>query len=89
MPRARSAWATFMRNDPRVSLVIDDAVSQQRVSVKGEAGVVEEPNVGGAWVAVANDMVRRYLGGIADDYLDAASHEPRWLFFVQPIAMTT
>jgi nitroimidazol reductase NimA-like FMN-containing flavoprotein (pyridoxamine 5'-phosphate oxidase superfamily) len=89
VPRERSAWAQFMKNDTRVSLVIDDAVSQQRVSVRGEAQVVEEPNVGGAWVAVANDMVRRYLGEIADDYLDSASQEPRWLFFVKPISMTT
>jgi len=89
VPRARSAWATFMKNDPRVALVIDDADSQQRVSVQGRARVIEEPNVGGEWVAVANDMVRRYLGGIADDYLDSASDEPRWLFFVEPVTMTT
>jgi nitroimidazol reductase NimA-like FMN-containing flavoprotein (pyridoxamine 5'-phosphate oxidase superfamily) len=89
VPRARSAWAHFMQKDPRVSLVIDDPVSQQRVSVKGEARVVEEPNLGGAWEAVADDMVRRYLGGIAGDYLASASAEPRWLFFVTPRAMTT
>jgi nitroimidazol reductase NimA-like FMN-containing flavoprotein (pyridoxamine 5'-phosphate oxidase superfamily) len=89
VPRARSAWAAFMKHDPRVALVIDDANSQQRVSVQGRARVIEEPNVGGAWVAVANDMVRRYLGGIADDYLDSASDEPRWLFFVEPVTMTT
>ena len=87
--RERSAWARFMTRDARVSLVIDDPVSQQRVSVKGEAKVIEEPNVGGKWVAIANDMVRRYLGGIADDYLDSASHEPRWLFFITPVSMTT
>lgn len=90
VPRERSAWAAFMKNDPRVSLVIDDpGLSQQRVTVKGTARVVEEPNVGGQWVAVANDMVRRYLGAVADDYLDAASHEPRWLFFVEPLKITT
>ncbi len=91
VPRERSAWAQYMKKDPRVALVIDDpdAGSQQRVTVKGEARVVEEPNIGGKWVAVANDMVRRYLGTIADDYLDSASEEPRWLFFVKPISMTT
>jgi hypothetical protein len=89
VPRARSAWARFIRNDPRVSLVIDDPVSQERVVVKGQARLVEEPNVGGQWVAVANDMVRRYLGAIADDYLDSASTEPRWLFFVEPLHITT
>jgi hypothetical protein len=88
--REKSAWARYMVNDPRVSIVIDDpGLSQQRVTVKGEAQLVEEPNVGGAWVPIARDMVRRYLGGIADDYLDAASDEPRWLFFVKPVSMTT
>jgi nitroimidazol reductase NimA-like FMN-containing flavoprotein (pyridoxamine 5'-phosphate oxidase superfamily) len=90
VPRARSAWASHMKNDPRVSLVIDDpGFSQQRVTVRGTARVIEEPNVGGEWVAVANDMVRRYLGKLADDYLDAAADEPRWLFFIEAIKMTT
>src|SRR3954447_12344545 len=43
----RPALAPLMRIDPRVSLVIDDPVSQQRVSVKGKANVVERPNIGG------------------------------------------
>ncbi len=89
--RERSAWAKYMQNDPRVALVIDDADpdSQQRVTVKGQARVIEEPNIGGKWVPIADDMVRRYLGHIAGDYLDTASQEPRWLFFIKPISMTT
>jgi len=83
VPRARAAWAQFLKRDGRVSLCID-AEGGQRVLVKGTARVVEEPNVGGAWVAVAERMGRRYMGERGRGYLDTTANEPRWLFFVEP-----
>lgn len=90
VPRAKSAWARYLLNEPRVALVVDDpGLAQQRVNVKGRARLVEEPNTDGKWVPIANDMVRRFLGEVAGNYLTAASAEPRWLFFVEPVTMTT
>lgn len=89
--REKSAWAGYMTRDPRVAVVIDDPDpnSQQRVTIKGRAKVIETPNVGGKWVPIADDMVRRYLGEIAEGYLSAASTQPRWLFFIEPVSITT
>ena len=49
VPRARSAWAGHLKRDGRVSLCIDTD-DGRRVLVRGTARIVEEPNVGGAWV---------------------------------------
>ena len=81
VPRARSAWAAYLQNDPRVSLCID-AEDGRRVLVRGKARVVEEPNVGGRWVDIAHEMVLRYRGEDGLAYLDQTIQEPRWLFFV-------
>lgn len=88
VPRERSAWAQFLKRDGRVSLCID-AQSGERVLVKGTARLVEEPNVGGAWVAVAERMGTRYMGAAAPAYLDKTANEPRWLFFVVPEKVTS
>ncbi|MCB0186791.1 MAG: pyridoxamine 5'-phosphate oxidase family protein, partial [Caldilineaceae bacterium] len=79
--RERSAWATYLERDGRVSLCIDTEAGD-RVLAKGEASVVERPNVGGKWVAIARDMVLRYRGEEGLPYLEATRNEPRWLFFV-------
>ncbi len=48
VPRARSAWATFLQRDPRVCLCIDEeGGGHRRAQVRGLAEVVETPNVGG------------------------------------------
>ena len=85
VPRARSAWAAYLQRDPRVSLCID-AESGDRVLVKGEAEVVEEPNVGGRWVEIALEMAQRYGGEDGLKYLNKTMDEPRWLFFIRPLA---
>lgn len=88
VPRERSAWARYLRDDGRVSLCID-APDSRRVLVKGTADVVEEPNVGGRWVAIAQQMCDRYMGPRGRDYLEQTLNEPRWLFFVRPQHMIT
>ena len=82
VPRARSAWAGYMKNDGRVFLCIDSD-SGGRVLVKGQARVVEEPNVGGKWVEIGKEMAERYGGEAGLKYLDTTMQEPRWLFFIE------
>lgn len=89
IPRERSVWAEYMARDPRVFLTIDEGGRQRKVMVKGEAELIERPNVGGKWVDIANEMSYRYLGPHGPDYLVPTLNEPRWLFFVKPITMKT
>ena len=89
IPRARSVWARHVRRDPRVFLCIDDSTRyNRRVLVKGKAGVLEEPNLGGRWVEIARRMSLRYLGELGPKYLEPTLGEPRWLLFVRPLKLT-
>ena len=46
--RKKSAWALFMKNNPKVAITIDgEERPYKKVTVQGTAEVVEEPNVGG------------------------------------------
>ncbi len=97
--RERSAWCRYLANDPRVSIVIDDAHSPAdemgqsaeipKVFVEGNAEIVEEPNVGGRWVQVAEEMSYRYLGPNGPTYLTATLQQPRWLIRVRPTKIKT
>lgn len=89
VPRERSVWARYLERDDRVFLSIDTLDPQRKVLVKGRAELVEKPNVGGQWVEIAREMSYRYLGEHGPDYLVPTLNEPRWLFFVRPIEMTT
>lgn len=97
--RERSAWCRYLANDPRVSIIIDadhsppDESGQSteipKVFVEGTAEVVEEPNVGGRWVKVAEDMSYRYLGPNGPTYLQSTIKQPRWLIKVTPTRIKT
>ncbi|MGH2531442.1 MAG: pyridoxamine 5'-phosphate oxidase family protein [Thermomicrobiales bacterium] len=89
IPRERSAWAAMLKRDGRVFLTMDETGPQRKVLVKGQAELIEEPNVGGRWVAIAEEMSYRYLGEHGPDYLAPTLNEPRWLFFVQPLKILT
>jgi nitroimidazol reductase NimA-like FMN-containing flavoprotein (pyridoxamine 5'-phosphate oxidase superfamily) len=90
IPRARSKWATFMATDDRVSLSIDSAAAPYiKVQTQGRAELVEEPNVGGKWVDIANEMSLRYLGENGPKYLVPTLKEPRWLFFIRPVTLSS
>lgn len=89
IPRERSHWADYMVNDNRVYLTIDVPGSLKKVMVRGRAELIERPNVGGKWVAIAEDMSRRYLGPDGPSYLVPTLTEPRWLFFVHADKVTT
>jgi hypothetical protein len=88
IPRARSAWAEYMKADGRVSLCIDSDAGE-RVLVQGEVKLIEEPNVGGRWVEIAREMAYRYRGEEGLKYLAVTLNEPRWLFFVEPKQITS
>lgn len=89
IPRERSAWAEYLKANPKVHLVMDTMQPMLKVQVKGIAELVEEPNVGGKWVEIANEMSYRYLGPNGPSYLVPTLNEPRWLFFVKPTEIKT
>lgn len=89
IPRERSAWARYLRRDPRCALTIDESGTQRKVIAQCTALLTEEPNVGGRWVPIAERMSTRYLGPNGPAYLDPTRDKPRWLFRLVPRAMTT
>lgn len=87
--RKRSAWARFLADDSRCALTIDEDAGQRKVSAQCTAGLVEEPNVGGAWVPIAERMSVRYLGENGPKYLEPTLDKQRWLFRLDPVSMQT
>lgn len=88
--RKKSAWAIHLQNNPRVALSIDDeGAPYRKVQVQGLAEITEKPNVGGAWVEIANRMAIRYLGEHGPDYLVPTLDKPRWLIKVVPETLKT
>jgi hypothetical protein len=73
VPRQRSHWAQLLENDGRLSFVIDDEKSMEKVIGEGVAELVEEANVGGQWVEVATRMSLRYLGPDGPTYAQSAA----------------
>ena len=91
VPRAKSVWARYLQRDPRVCLSIDQRNGPSaRAQVFGTAEIVEEPNVGGAWVAIATRMAERYMGAEnGAKYLVPTLDRPRWLIRVRRRRITT
>ena len=89
IPREKSAWARHLRRDPRCALTVDESGTQRKVIAQCTALLVEEPNVGGKWVPIAERMSTRYLGPNGPAYLDPTRDKPRWLFRLVPRSLTT
>ena len=89
IPRKRSRWAEYLKADPRVSFVIDNPATLEKVFGEGEAELVEEPCLGGKWVEIATRMSVRYLGEHGPDYLEPTLTQPRWLFRIKPKGIKT
>lgn len=89
IPREKSAWARYLRRDPRCAITIDESGTQRKVIAQCTALLVEEPNVGGRWVPIAERMSTRYLGPNGPAYLDPTRDKPRWLFRLVPRSFTT
>ena len=77
MPRERSSWARHLQRDPRCALTVDEAGRQRKVIAQCRAELVEEPNVGGRWVGIAERMSTRYLGVNGPKYLEPTLDKPR------------
>ena len=89
VPRQRSRWAELLEHDGRLSFVIDDEKSMEKIIGEGVAELVETPNVGGRWVEVATRMALRYLGPDGPTYLTPTLNQPRWLFRFEPFNVKT
>ncbi len=89
VPRQRTRWAELLERDGRLSFVVDDEKSMQKVIGQGVAELVEKPNVGGRWVEIANRMAVRYLGPDGPRYLVPTLEQPRWLFRFKPSNVKT
>jgi nitroimidazol reductase NimA-like FMN-containing flavoprotein (pyridoxamine 5'-phosphate oxidase superfamily) len=92
--RERSAWCKHIANDGRTAVVIDSEHSDPdesgkqveipKVVMEGNSEIVEEPNVGGKWVEIAEKMSYRYLGPNGPTYLTSTLQQPRWLIKMTP-----
>ena len=77
--REKSAWAHHLVREPRCAITVDETGTQRKVIAQCRAEIVEEPNVGGAWVPIAERMSLRYLGENGPKYLEPTLQSPRWL----------
>ena len=89
IPRAKSKWAEYLKNDSRCSWVVDDDQTMEKVICEGIAELVEENVVEGQWVGIAEKMSVRYLGPDGPTYLGPTLNQPRWLFRLRPTKMRT
>jgi nitroimidazol reductase NimA-like FMN-containing flavoprotein (pyridoxamine 5'-phosphate oxidase superfamily) len=89
VPRKRSAWAEYLRDEPRCAITIDEEGNQRKVIAQCRAHLEEEPNVGGRWVEIAERMSVRYLGENGPKYLEPTLDKQRWLFRLEPVTMKT
>ena len=87
--RQRAAWCEYMKSDARVSIVVDVPDTLEKVFCSATAEVVEEPNVGGDWVGVAERMAVRYLRPDGPTYLTPTLKQPRWLIKATPVDLQT
>ncbi len=92
--RQKAVWCEYIKNDGRVSVVIDaphsppdesgKSMEIPKVFMQGIAEIAEEPNVGGKWVEIAEQMSYRYLGPNGPEYLQGTIKQPRWLIKMTP-----
>ena len=89
IPRKKSAWAGYLRQEPRCAITVDEDGTLRKVIAQCMAKLVEEPNVGGRWVPIAERMSLRYLGENGPKYLEPTLDKPRWLFYLEPHRLWT
>lgn len=89
IPREKSAWASYLDAEPRCAITVDEDGTQRKVIARCLAHLVERPNVGGAWVPIAERMSTRYLGKNGPKYLQPTMDRPRWLFRLEPKTLQT
>lgn len=89
IPREKSAWARFLEADKRCAITVDEGGNLRKVQAQCEAVMIERPNLGGAWVPIAERMAQRYLGENGVKYLQPTMDKKRSLFRLDPVKMQT
>ena len=92
VPRARSRFVEYLRQEPRVAVSCADDVSadHSRVLIEGTAEILDGPALmAGRMLEIAREMAERYGGDGGLRYLDATMDKPRYLVRVTPTTMTT
>jgi hypothetical protein len=94
VPREKSAFVQYMREEPRVCVSVAlEAAPNTRITLLGIAEIVEGPvdSQGGTaqWVNIARQMATRYLGEHGPEYLEPTMDRPRYLIRIEPVKMRT
>lgn len=96
--RARSEWAHFIAQDPRVSLVVDEPEAPIRKVICEGTAVIVEAAVGptlengekSQWNLIGERYTGpRYLGERAAEYRGSVNVEPCWTIKIVPRKLTT
>lgn len=84
--RYRSGWVEYVKNNPAVAVVIDEAkIPLRKVIIEGTAEIV-----GSDWTAIGKRMAVRYLGPrIGPRYLKDTLDQPRYVIKITSKRMTT
>ena len=90
-PRAPAAFLANIRRDARIGLSIDeDALPYRKLTVQGDARIVQEPGDDDAWRDLYRSIAARYIGtDAANAYVDATIDQPRALIAVSLTDSTT
>ena len=81
-PRARSEWLGCLRNDPRVSLCIDEeSLPYRKVILEGKAELLYNVGEDDQWRDLYRSIARRYIpNDSAQAYVENTIDQPRALF---------
>jgi nitroimidazol reductase NimA-like FMN-containing flavoprotein (pyridoxamine 5'-phosphate oxidase superfamily) len=92
IPRERSRFVEYVKNEQRVAISCADDVDPDhpRLLIEGRAEIVEGPApLKGKMLEIAREMVLRYSGEPGLEYLAATIEKLRYLLRVKPDKMTT
>ena len=92
IPREKSRFMVYIKNEPRVAVSCADDVDPDhpRVLIEGTAEIVEGPvKMAGRTLEIAREMVVRYAGEPGLAYLESTIDNPRYLLKITPDKMTT
>lgn len=92
IPREKSRFMEYVKNEPRVAVSCADDVDPDhpRVLIEGVAEIVEGPvKMAGRTLEIAREMVVRYAGEPGLAYLESTIDNPRYLLKITPEKMTT
>ena len=92
IPREKSRFMEYIKNEPRVAVSCADDVDPDhpRVLIEGTAEIVEGPvKMTGKMLEIAREMVVRYAGEPGLAYLESTIDNPRYLLRITPEQMTS